>query len=125
MKKCTVIIALILSFVCITSAVINATVGCMAHSHHLVQKYDHKEYHFVSCNCPCLSQDRIARKNKCRRCGHAHDPRKIIIIGEDDNEASSVSNAVSARDTVSTFAHNETNPEKLVASMVKNYKFKK
>lgn len=85
MKKNLVVVA----FLCSISP-LSASVGCMAHSQRLAQKYDNKEYHYVACNCPC--REKFARKDTCKQCGHAHDPHTIIIIGDDkvDSQAATV-----------------------------------
>ena len=71
----------VVAFLC-GIAPLYASVGCMAHSKRLAEKYDNKEYHYVACNCPC--RDKYDRKDTCKQCGHAHDPHTLIIVGEDD-----------------------------------------
>lgn len=50
-----------------------AEIGCLDTSYHLAQPFDHKNYHFVSCNCPC-SKKVIENRNQCIECKHFHLP---------------------------------------------------
>lgn len=98
---------------------LKASVGCMAHTRRLAQKYDNKDYHFVSCSCPC--KERIAKRNKCKQCGHSHDPQPTIIIGDDEVEAARLHKEAGKAD-YDTYG---INPQVAVASLVKEYKKQK
>lgn len=52
--------------------------GCLDNSRHLTQLNDNKEYHFVSCSCPCSK--RIAHQDRCIDCRHAHNPEPVEIL---------------------------------------------
>lgn len=72
---------IILSF---TTYTINAATGCLDNSWHLKQSYDSKDYHLVSCSCPCESHTAKYRlfqaRGQCPACKHYHDPRSFIIV---------------------------------------------
>lgn len=67
-----------------TFNLLNAAAGCMDNSRHLKEPYDAKEYHFVSCACPCkrhMAEHRLFQaRARCPVCRHFHDPLPIIII---------------------------------------------
>lgn len=67
---------------CIFKSIISQ-IGCMDNSHHLQQKYDSKEYHYVQCNCPCDRYAAVGKKapsrNQCLECGHYHDPKPHYV----------------------------------------------
>jgi hypothetical protein len=55
-------------------------IGCIDNSEHLQKSGDAKQYHYVSCNCPCDRYTQIADRNKCTKCNHYHDIKPYIII---------------------------------------------
>jgi len=59
---------------------LSAEVGCMDNSFHLKQWPDFKQYHYVTCNCPCEQYAHLAERDKCLKCGHYHAPQSKIII---------------------------------------------
>ncbi len=60
----------------IVSAVnLTAAPGCIDNSYHLTKLFDYKNYHYVSCNCPCQKQYKITSKQaQCQKCHHYRDP---------------------------------------------------
>ncbi len=66
-----------------------AEIGCMDNSWHLQKRYDYKEYHFVSCNCPCSKGKLLNDRGKCLSCQHYRDPQPFIIVTHNDQPASS------------------------------------
>ena len=56
------------------------TIGCMDNSYHIKQKFDHKRYHYVQCNCPCHKYINSFVKGVCPQCGHYHDPRDFEVL---------------------------------------------
>lgn len=48
---------------------------CMDNSYHLTRRIDHRDYHYVSCNCPCQKRYKILdQRGICTQCGHFRDP---------------------------------------------------
>ena len=75
MKKLIYIITAIL-FLSATNQ-LNTQIGCMDNSWHLKKKDDHKEYHYVQCNCECHRYAQSFDRGKCSKCGHYHDPKEF------------------------------------------------
>lgn len=46
----------------------SAAIGCMDKSYHMQKSGDIKEFHYVSCSCPCKYTK--AYRGKCTRCNH-------------------------------------------------------
>jgi hypothetical protein len=61
---------------------LHADINCLDNSHHLLQKYDNKEYYLVkNCTCPCEKKYKIyPGRGECSQCHHYRDPRPFIII---------------------------------------------
>lgn len=53
---------------------LKASNTCMDTSWHLEKRFDYKEYHKVSCNCPCWKYKELADRNRCSKCLHFHKP---------------------------------------------------
>ena len=65
------------------SSTLKTNMDCIDNSHHLQQKYDHKEYHPVDggCNCPCEKKYKLyPGRGQCSKCGHYRVPRSTIIV---------------------------------------------
>lgn len=64
---------------------LHAAPGCMDNSYHLTRNNDPKEFHYVSCNCPCQKQYRMFANGTCSKCRHFQDPRmstrRINVVG--------------------------------------------
>lgn len=57
---------------------LSAQVGCLDNSWNLQTRFDYKEYHPVSCNCPCWKYKQSPDRCKCVKCGHYHDQRNVL-----------------------------------------------
>lgn len=55
-------------------------VGCMDTSHYLEQEIDHKDLHYVSCDCACDQEKILKTLGTCLQCNHIHMPREWIIM---------------------------------------------
>jgi len=62
-------------------------IGCMDNSFHTKVKFDHKQYHYVQCNCPCHKYINSFVKGECPECGHYHDPEDFEILTPADIHA--------------------------------------
>jgi len=63
-----------------STSILFASHGCMTNSWHLTKPFDNKEYHYVSCACPCTSYSKYSPVGYnlfykhgifCENCGHA------------------------------------------------------
>jgi len=71
--------------------ILSAAPGCLDNSWHLTQMFDHKEYHYVDCNCPCEKRYAIsAHRGQCSKCGHYRDPIETDIIKKAHSTAPSL-----------------------------------
>ncbi len=54
-------------------------IGCLDDSKHTYtyDGYDYKNYHYVSCNCPCERYQWLFERGKCMKCGHYRSPEVI------------------------------------------------
>lgn len=71
-------LSVLILFVCFINIPLQAKIGCMDNSWHLAKPFDNKEYHYVSCNCPC--QEIIQDRGRCLYCRHFHKPGKWTVI---------------------------------------------
>lgn len=73
-------LGLALTLCCIIKSASGA-VGCMDNSYRLTEHNDTKEYHYVTCDCPCEKKYAILeRKSTCSKCGHYRDPRYSAML---------------------------------------------
>ncbi|MFC1842541.1 hypothetical protein ACFLYU_02695 [Candidatus Dependentiae bacterium] len=77
MNKKTILMAIMLT---LNSSYLAGAIGCMDNSYHTKRKNDHKEYHYVQCNCPCHKYRSSFVRGKCPKCGHYHDPGEFEIL---------------------------------------------
>lgn len=61
---------------------------CLDNSWHLAKANDHKEFHPVSCNCPCRTQKILPKRGQCITCLHYRYPRPFLIIKSTDSMGS-------------------------------------
>ena len=78
---------LLLSSMILASIQMHGQTGCIDNSKHL-EEIDHKDLHFVSCNCDCKRYPQLADRNKCTKCGHFHDIEPYIIVSRVDSARS-------------------------------------
>ncbi len=79
MKNYSIIFAL--CTVTLSTACLMAKPGCMDTSWQLTQRFDNKEEHFVSCNCPCDEYPQtITKQNACMKCNHQHRAPRMEFI---------------------------------------------
>jgi hypothetical protein len=86
-----IVIALI-SLLTLHIAPIFGGYGCMDNSYHLQKRGDFKNYHYVTCACPC-SRNKILADGRCLRCNHRRDAHSQIIVSADDVPDNAVSKA--------------------------------
>jgi len=82
-KKITLFISIIL----LNTGTLLGQIGCMDNSFHTKLQFDHKQYHYVQCNCPCHQYISSFVKGKCPQCGHYHDPKDFEILTSADIHA--------------------------------------
>ncbi|MEX0940809.1 MAG: hypothetical protein WDZ41_05610 [Candidatus Babeliales bacterium] len=56
--------------------------GCMDNSKHLDTRTgpDFKNYHYVSCTCPCYRYKQSFKRGRCEECLHYRAPRGTLQI---------------------------------------------
>ena len=68
-------------FVATCNPAMHAELGCMSKSYKLAKDFDHKQYHYVKCECPCKQYPHYFHKGyRCSKCGHAHDPQLTAFV---------------------------------------------
>ncbi|MCL4229531.1 hypothetical protein KJZ61_02460 [Candidatus Dependentiae bacterium] len=68
----------------------HAEIGCMSKSYKLAKNFDHKQYHYVKCECPCKQYPHYFHKGyRCSKCGHAHDPQLTAFVRDHYSTAGS------------------------------------
>jgi hypothetical protein len=65
---------------------LSAGVGCLDNSWRLLRRYDSKEYHVVSCNCPCDKYEQLEDRGRCIKCRHFHDAIPLYTVSRTDLE---------------------------------------
>lgn len=94
-------------------------VGCMDSSHYLTQAIDHKELHYVSCDCACDSSKLLRTHGTCLFCQHVHMPREWIIMRNGKQVATTLQyRGTSQRDTNSL----SDATQYLISKMIAHYK---
>ncbi len=57
---------------------LKGAIGCLDASKNLKESFDSKNYHLVSCDCPCIKLQE--KRNICTKCLHAHWPKPMHIL---------------------------------------------
>jgi len=84
------------------ASLMQAETGCIDNSWHLAKAYDAKEYHLVSCNCPCSRYFRSEDRGRCEKCGHFRDVHPDIFVTTGKNTYKKVQvNKIAATKTTS------------------------
>ncbi len=57
-----------------------AAPGCMDNSYHVDRcaGYDYKNYHQVTCLCPCERYPHLFERGTCRKCWHYRVPSPLV-----------------------------------------------
>ena len=98
-----------------------SAVGCMDSSHYLTQAIDHKELHYVSCDCACDSSKLLRTHGTCLLCQHVHMPREWIIMRNGKQVATTLQyRSTSQQDTNSLSDATQYLISKMIAQYKKN-----
>ena len=107
------------SLILVFAVHLDGAVGCMDTSHYLNQDNDHKELHYVNCDCACDQATLLRTHGTCLQCQHVHMPREWIIMRNGKQIATTLQyRSVSEQDTKSM----SEGMQQLIKSMVLQYK---